>query len=85
MRASESTKERILGEKRWGTRGRTTPHYEYDTEGIVSNAKSPARTKRERNHTYQSKEDDPWGQNESSEKRRDEAKGCIRFWAEGMG
>jgi hypothetical protein len=48
MRARESTKEKTLGEKRWGMPGRTAPHYECIPETIVSNAQNPNRMKRER-------------------------------------
>ena len=37
MRASDSTKESTLGQKRRGTPGRTAPHYKYNPEGIISN------------------------------------------------
>jgi hypothetical protein len=85
MRASERTKERMLGEKRCGTRGRTAPHYEYKTESIVNNAYEQSRTKRKRCHTYQCKENSPRGEDERGEECRDGAKGQSRLRVEGMG
>ena len=84
MSASESTKERMLGEKRCGTPGRTAPHYEHNPESIISIAKKPSHMKREKGHTYQYQEDGPWGDNERGEERRDGAWREFWIWVEGM-
>jgi hypothetical protein len=46
MRASESTKESTLGEKRLGIPGRKAPHYEYNPESLISNGQKRNHMKR---------------------------------------
>jgi hypothetical protein len=84
MRARESTKERMLGEKRCGIPGRTAPHYEHNEKTIVSNTEAEPDEAKKRYHTYQHKEDGPWRKNERGEESRDGAKGEFWFRTEGM-
>jgi len=51
MRARESTKKRMLGEKRCGMPGRTAPHYEHSQDAIISDAQMLNRMKKRKGTT----------------------------------
>jgi len=85
MRVMESTKKRMLGEKRCGMPGRTAPHYEHspETHGQQRTEAEPHEAKK-RYDTHQHKKSGPWREAERGEESRDGAKGQFLIRAEGM-
>jgi hypothetical protein len=76
MRARESTKKRMLGEKRCGMPGRTAPHYDHSQEiRCQQRTEAEPHEAKKRYHTHQHKKSGPWCKDERGEESRDGAKG----------
>lgn len=80
MRTSEEVNGRMLGEKRRGARGRTAAHCSQNRSAKVRSG----GMRGDGRETYEAEEHEPGREDDACEYERDEARGDLLFWAEGV-